>query len=119
MAKSTKSEKKEKVKYPEKCSSSGIGNYISEKHGITRKQSREIVDDMFDVINEGVMRGERVAIGGFGKIFIRIKPATKARKGRNPLTGEEITIPAKKAKKAPKFSFSKSFKEAATKAKVK
>lgn len=108
-----------KTKYPEKCSNSAIIKYISENNGISRKQAKEVIEDLFGVINNGVMSGERVNIGNFGKMFIRVRPATKERKGRNPLTGEEITIPPKKATKVPKFSFRKAFKEEARTAKTK
>jgi Bacterial DNA-binding protein len=40
---------------------------------------------------------EKVRIGGLVQLAVRMKPATKARKGRNPATGEEITISAKPA----------------------
>jgi nucleoid DNA-binding protein len=40
---------------------------------------------------------ERVKIGGLVQLTVRVKPAQKARKGRNPATGEEIMIAAKKA----------------------
>jgi nucleoid DNA-binding protein len=65
------------------------------------------------------MRGERVAIGKMGKIFIKMRPARAAHMGRNPLDGQEIKIPAKPATKVPRFTFSKTFKELALKAKVK
>ncbi|MCP4136566.1 MAG: HU family DNA-binding protein [bacterium] len=111
--------KKAKVKYPEKFTANGIADYISEKHELPKKQSKEILEDLYDVIEAGVIQGERVPIGKIGKAFVRVKPATKARKGRNPLTGEEIMIAAKKATKVPKFSFTKDFKEKSVKAKIK
>ena len=114
----TKAVVKAKVKYPDKYSNTAIINYIAEKNDITKKQAKEIIQDLYDVINAGVIKGERVNIGNFGKLFIRIKPATKARIGRNPISGEEIKIAAKKATKVPKFSFSKNFKEEAKKAKI-
>ena len=119
MATAQKSVKKAKVKFPDKCSNSAVIKYISENNGISRKQAKEIIEDVFNVINNGVLNGERVNVGSFGKIFIRVRPATKERQGRNPLTGQEITIPAKKATKVPKFSFSKAFKEKAKNAKTK
>ncbi len=120
MAKTTKKAvKKAKVQYPEKFSNSAIISYISEKHDIKKADAKELIEDLFDVINAGVMKGERVGLGNFGKLFIRVKPASKARMGRNPLTGEEIKIAAKPATKVPKFSFSKAFKEEAKKAKIK
>lgn len=118
-AKAAVQKPKAKVKFPEKCTNSAIIKYISDNNDIPRKQAKEIIEDVFDVINAGVMNGERVNVGNFGKIFIRVRPASKSRKGRNPLTGEEITIPPKPATKVPKFSFSKAFKEQAKKAKVK
>ncbi len=108
-----------KVSYPEKYTAQAIVKYIAEKHALPRAKALEIIDDVFDVINAGAIKGQRVPVGKFGKLFIKVKPATKERMGRNPLTGEEIKIAAKKATKVPKFSFSKSYKEAALKAAVK
>jgi nucleoid DNA-binding protein len=108
-----------KVSYPDKYTAQAIAKYIAEKHAVPRAKAQEIIDDLFDVINAGVVKGQRVPVGKFGKLFIKVKPATKERMGRNPLTGEEIKIAAKKATKVPKFSFSKSYKEAALKAQVK
>ena len=110
---------KTKVSYPAKYTAQAIVKYIAEKHAVPRAKAQEIIDDVFDVINAGVIKGQRVPVGKFGKLFIKVKPATKERLGRNPLTGEEITIPAKKATKVPKFAFTKTFKTEATKAKVK
>jgi DNA-binding protein HU-beta len=110
---------KAKVKYPEKFTAQTIANYISEKHELPKARAKELIEDLFDVISEGAMKGERVPMGKFGKLFIKMKPATKARMGRNPITGEEIKIAAKKATKVPKFTFSKSYKEQALTAKIK
>ena len=108
-----------KVKYPEKYTAGTMAEYISEKHEISKRQAKEITEDMFDFINAGVLKGERVPVGKIGKVFVKMKPATKARMGRNPFTGEEIKIAAKKAVKVPKFTFSKNFKESALKTKMK
>ena len=114
-----KNSAKIKVSYPEKYTAQTILKYIAEKYGIPKSMARDIIDDIFDVINAGVIKGARVPVGKFGKLFIKLKPATKERIGRNPLTGEEITIAAKEAKKVPKFTFSKSYKQEALKAIVK
>jgi nucleoid DNA-binding protein len=114
-----KSSVKTKIAFPERFTAQTIAKYISEKHEMPRARAQEIIDDIFDVINAGVIKGERVPVGKFGKLFIKVKPATKERLGRNPLTGEEITIAAKKATKVPKFTFSKSYKEIALKAVLK
>ncbi|MBN2038814.1 MAG: HU family DNA-binding protein [Spirochaetes bacterium] len=122
MAKDTKSSAQssaKKVKLPEKFTASALVNYISEKNDISKKQAKEIIESLYEAIDAGAMSGQRVPVGHMGKLYIRIKPATKARVGRNPMTGEEIKIPAKKATKIPKFVFSKAFKESSLKAKVK
>ncbi len=116
---SNNSPKTARIKYPEKFTASSIASYLAQKNNISLKQAKAIIEDLFDVINAGVMSGERVPMGKFGKIHVRVRPATKARKGRNPLTGEEMTIPAKKATKVPKFTFTKNFKEEVVKAKTK
>ncbi len=109
---------KNKVKYPDKFTASSIVQYVAEKNNISKKQAKEIIDDLYDVVNAGALAGSRVPMGNFGKLFVRVRPATKPRIGRNPATGEEIKIPAKKATKVPKFVFAKTFKEAALKAKI-
>jgi DNA-binding protein HU-beta len=111
--------KKANAKVPDKLTGNSIVAYLAEKNGLARKDVKLVVEDLFELIATGVMRGERVAIGKMGKAFIRIRPARKSRQGRNPLTGEMITIAAKPATKVPRFTFSKVFKEAALKAKVK
>ncbi len=111
-------EKKAKVKFPEKYTAQTITNYISEKHNISKIIAKEIIEDFCDVITAGALEGQRVPLGKVGKLYVKIRPATKPRMGRNPITGEEIKIAAKKATKVPKFTFGKAFKEIALKAKV-
>ena len=71
----------------------------------TKKGAVEAVEALFTAIAEEVKKGEKVSIHGFGS-FEKVKRS--ARKGHNPNTGEEITIPEKKA---PKFTPSKVLKE--------
>ncbi len=108
-----------KAKHPEKFTAQTMMQYISEKHDLPKSRVKEIIEDIFDVIHAGVVKGERVPVGKFGKLYIKLRPATKARMGRNPITGEEIKIAPKKATKVPKFTFSKSYKEMALKATIK
>ena len=117
--KSTAAKPKSKVQYPEKFTSTAIVNFLADKHEIPKKQAKAILEDLYDVMNAGVMKGERVPVGTFGKLHVRVRPATKARMGRNPATGEEMKIPAKKATQVPKFTFTKNFKEDVLKAKIK
>ncbi len=111
--------KKAAPKVPERLSSASLIGYLAEKNGLARKDVKQVMEDLFEMIGAGVMRGERVAIGKIGKMFIRVKPARAARTGRNPATGQEIMIAAKPATKVPRFTFSKTFKELALKAKAK
>jgi nucleoid DNA-binding protein len=107
------------VKMPDKLTGSALVGYLAEKNGLARKDVKQVVEDLTDAMSAGVLRGERVALGKMGKMFIRVRPARAAHPGRNPATGETIMIAAKPATKVPRFTFSKTFKEAALKAKVK
>lgn len=79
---------------------------VAEKTGITKKAAGETLDAVVAAITEAVVSGEEVSITGFGKFEVSERAA---REGRNPATGESITIPASKA---PKFKASKTFKDA-------
>ncbi len=57
--------------------------------GFSKEESAALVDLVFDTIKETLGRGERVKLTGFGNFALRDK---QARRGRNPRTGEEITI---------------------------
>lgn len=111
--------KDKKIALPESFTLNSMANYLAETKGFSKKEAKEILDAVMDLIEAGVLQGERVPLGKIGKMHAKVKPATKARKGRNPITGEEITIAAKKATKVPKFTFSKGFKEEVLKAKIK
>ncbi len=68
---------------------SEIVEALHEQIGFTKKRSGEVVALILDLIKEALERGEKVKISGFGNFEIRSKGP---RKGRNPQTGEEITI---------------------------
>ena len=72
----------------------------------TKKEAQEAVDCIFSSITKALRKGDTVTLVGFGTFKVTKR---KARKGRNPQTGEEIKI---KASKAPKFTPGKSLKEA-------
>jgi len=65
--------------------------------GITKHQARRSIDCYHDAIQEALASGEKVTLVGFGSFKVRKR---KARQGRNPQTGEKISIPAKNV---PKF----------------
>ena len=66
---------------------------IYEKVGFSRKESAEIVDLVFDMIKGTLEKGDKIKISGFGNFVIREK---RPRKGRNPQTGDEIQISARR-----------------------
>ena len=72
----------------------------------TKKEAQEAVDCVFSSITRALKKGDAVTLVGFGTFKVTKR---KARKGRNPQTGEEIEI---KASKAPKFTPGKLLKEA-------
>ena len=66
-----------------------LANEVYQKVGIPKKEAADLVETILDTL-KGVLRsGETVKIAGFGNFIVRQK---KARKGRNPKTGEEIGI---------------------------
>ena len=72
----------------------------------TKKEAQSAVDCVVSSITRSLKKGEDVVLTGFGTFKVVKR---KARKGRNPYTGEEIKI---KATKAAKFTPGKSLKEA-------
>lgn len=66
-----------------------LADKVVMKLGVSRKESADIIGLVLDTIKETLRKGETVKIAGFGNFVVRQK---KARKGRNPKTGEEIGI---------------------------
>ena len=66
---------------------------IAQENGFPQKQSAEIVETLLKIIKLGLSSGEDVLISGFGKFSVKKK---KARKGRNPATGEDIMLEARR-----------------------
>ncbi len=62
---------------------------IYEKVGFSKKEAAELVELVFETIKETLETGEKIKISGFGNFVVRRK---QPRIGRNPQTGEEITI---------------------------
>ena len=70
---------------------------IAERAELTRAQAKDALAALEEVVLEQIGEAEKVKIGNLVQLTVRMKPATKARPGRNPATGEEITIAAKPA----------------------
>ena len=69
---------------------------IVEATNLKRAEADEAITSFLDSIKEGLKNGEKITIIGFGSFSVVER---KARMGRNPQTGEEIEIPAKKTVK--------------------
>jgi len=72
----------------------------------TKKEAKAAVDCVFSTITKALKKKDTVALVGFGTFKVAQR---NARKGRNPQTGQEMTI---KAKKVPKFVAGKALKDA-------
>ena len=66
---------------------------VSEKTGQGRTAVEAVMDSILGTITEALSSNERVDVRGFGSFVVKDK---KERQGRNPRTGETITIPAKR-----------------------
>jgi integration host factor subunit alpha len=70
-----------------------IADLLYEKLEFTKKECIPIVESVIDIIKEEVSKGNEVLIPGFGKWSVKKK---NARVGRNPKTGEDMTIAARR-----------------------
>jgi integration host factor subunit alpha len=70
-----------------------IVDHLHSTLGLNKSEAKEIVESFFDEITESLLKDEEVKLSGFGN-FELIKK--KARPGRNPKTGEAVTVSARK-----------------------
>jgi len=76
-------------------------NAVAERAELTRAEARRALAALDEVLLAEIGNAQKVRIGGLVQLTPRVKPATKKRQGRNPATGEEITIAAKPASVEP------------------
>ncbi len=69
---------------------------IAEGAGLTKADAKKALDSFIDATTDALKKGDRVALVGFGSFSVSHR---EARKGRNPQTGKDIMIPAKKVVK--------------------
>ena len=72
-------------------------NAIAERAELSKADAKRALAALDEVLLEEIGNAQKVRIGGIVQLTVRVKPAQKARKGRNPATGEEITIAKKPA----------------------
>lgn len=66
---------------------------VYQKLGLSKKEASDLVEMVFDLMKETLEKGEKIKISGFGNFVIREK---RTRVGRNPQTGQEIEISARR-----------------------
>lgn len=70
-----------------------MAELLFEQVGLNKRESKDLVEAFFKEISDALVRGEPVKISGFGNFVLRDK---EARPGRNPKTGEDIPISARR-----------------------
>lgn len=74
-----------------------LADAIADRAGLSRAQAKSAIQALEEVVLDEIGNAEKVKVGNLVQLTVRLKPATKERAGRNPATGEEITIAAKPA----------------------
>ena len=70
-----------------------LAELLFEQVGLNKREAKDMVETFFDEMRNALERGEAVKLSGFGNFQLRDKPQ---RPGRNPKTGEEIPISARR-----------------------
>ena len=83
-----------------------MADRLAARTGLSKAAARDAVDGMLATIGEALLNGEEARIAGFGSFGTRSRPA---RTGRNPRTGESVSI---SASKSPAFKADKTLKDA-------
>lgn len=88
---------------------SDLINVVSESTGFSKKDAGKAVDSVFEALSDAMAKGDKIQIVGFGTFSVKKRAE---RKGVNPRTKKEITIPASTL---PSFKAGKSLKDAVSK----
>ncbi len=70
---------------------------VAERSELSKADAKRALGALDDIVLEELGNAQKVRIGGLVQLTVRVKPAQKKRKGRNPATGEQIDIAAKPA----------------------
>ncbi|SEL46732.1 integration host factor subunit alpha [Colwellia chukchiensis] len=70
-----------------------VAEHLFEKVGLSKRDAKDMVEVFFEEIRQTLESGEQVKLSGFGNFDLRVK---SERPGRNPKTGEDIPISARK-----------------------
>jgi nucleoid DNA-binding protein len=74
-----------------------LASALAERLEMSKADAKIVLDAFEEIVLEEIGNAEKVRIGGLVQLTVKVKPATKARPGRNPATGEAIKIKAKPA----------------------
>jgi integration host factor subunit alpha len=70
-----------------------LAKLLFEKIGLNKREAKDFIDVFFDLMVEELVEGRDVKVSGFGNFEVRSKGA---RPGRNPKTGQDVTIPPRR-----------------------
>ena len=70
-----------------------LADLLYDNIGLNKREAKDMVDALFDIVTERLVSGDDVKITGFGNLQIRSK---SSRPGRNPRTGEPVAIEARR-----------------------
>ncbi len=70
-----------------------IAQNLSDTFGFNKRESKELVEQFYNELSEVLVSGEQIKLSGFGNFELRDK---SARPGRNPRTGEDVSISARR-----------------------
>ncbi len=70
-----------------------LSNLLFEQLGLNKREAKDFIDALFDLITSNVAKGQDVKISGFGNFKVKTK---QARPGRNPRTGEPVLVEARR-----------------------
>lgn len=74
-----------------------LADAVAERADLSRGEAKRALAALEDVVLDEIGKAEKVKIGGVVQLAVRVRPAQKARTGRNPATGEVIEIAPKPA----------------------
>jgi len=74
-----------------------LATAVADRAQLSKTDAKRALAALDEVVLDELGQAEKVRIGGLVQLTVRVKPAQKARQGRNPATGEQITIAAKPA----------------------
>ncbi|MSR74091.1 MAG: DNA-binding protein [Planctomycetes bacterium] len=83
---------------------------IAEKTQLNRKQVKAVMDELTTIIGKSLKKPGLISVNGLMKIKVVRKPATKAREGVNPFTGQKMMFKAKPARNIVKVAAMKALK---------